>query len=138
MKTRLILTVLAMPFAGAAHAAERFEPGSWRSTSSSGTNRSQTNGPRCVTAQEARSMNGTADTIRTALEADPAWTGCRIGDVRAEGMSVAFTATCPGDIVTTSQTRYAGSSYEGTIRVTASGSPMVAMTIRGERTGPCP
>lgn len=137
MKLRLTLTLLATLFAGATQAADRFEPGSWLSTSGGGGRMPQTNGPRCVTVQEARSMNGSADAIRTALEADPAWQGCRIGDVRAEGMSVIFTATCPGEIVTTSQTLYAGSSYEGTIRVTAAGAPMLAMTIKGKRTGPC-
>lgn len=79
-------------------------------------------------------MNGSADAIQGALESDPAWKGCKIRDVKAEGMSVA----CAGDMVTASQTTYDGSSYEGTIRVTMAGSPLLAMTIKGKRVGSCP
>lgn len=138
MKKIFAIAALACLSMGAGHAAERFEPGSWLSTSIVGGRKTGTNGPRCVTAQEARSMNGTADTIRVALESDPAWKGCKIRDVKAEGTGVAFTAACAGEVVTTSQTTYAGSSYEGTIRVAVAGSPILAMTIKGERVGSCP
>ncbi len=121
-----------------ASAGERFEAGSWQSSVIVDGKKGRITGPRCVAAQEAQSMNGSAATIRKVLEQDPAWQGCAIGEVQAEGMQVDFKATCAGAIVTTSRTTYRGSSYEGTITVTGPQSPALAMSIKGERTGACP
>ncbi|MGO4403420.1 DUF3617 domain-containing protein [Bosea sp. RAF48] len=121
-----------------AYAGERFEPGLWQSTAFIGGKKGRVTGPRCVTTQEAQSMNGSASAIRKVLEVDPAWQGCAIGEVRTEGMQVDFTATCAGAVVTTSRTTYRGSSYEGTITVTRPETPALAMSIRGERVGACP
>jgi len=138
MKRLLLSALLVALFAREGLAGERFEPGLWRSTATVEGRGSQTTGPRCVTTEEGRSMNGSADSIRTALASDPAWRGCEIRDVRAEGAAVDFVAACTGETVTTSRTIYAGTSYEGTIRVTVAGSPAMTMTVKGERTGACP
>jgi hypothetical protein len=138
MKQYLLIALLAVAPVRGAHAADRFEPGLWRSTSFVAGRQAETKGPRCVTAKEARSMNGSADSVRIGLEDDPAWRGCKIRDVRVEGASVAFTAACASEVVTTSETTYAGSSYAGTISVALAGSPVLDMTIKGERAGPCP
>lgn len=121
-----------------AYAGERFEPGLWQSTAFIGGRKGQATGPRCVTAREAQSMNGSASAIRKVLEVDPAWQGCAIGEVRAEEMQVDFTAICAGTVVTRSRTTYRGTSYEGTITVTRPEAPALAMSIKGERIGSCP
>lgn len=118
-------------------AADRFAPGLWRSSALIDGQAERRTGPRCVTAEEAQTMNGPAASIREALEASPDWKACRIRDVRADGDSVAFSAVC-ADAVTTSQTRYQPSSYSGTITVTQPGAPTLTMAIKGERVGSCP
>lgn len=135
---RIFISALLCLSIESARAGERFEPGMWQSTSFVSGRKAGITGPRCVTAQEAQSMNGPVDSIRKALEADPAWRGCSIRDLRADAMRIDFTAACADAIVTTSQTTYRGSSYEGTISVTSAGTPTLAMSIKGERTGSCP
>lgn len=138
MKRVVFAGLLCLSLVQGADAGERFEPGLWRSTAVVGGGTGRVTGPRCVTAREAQSMNGSAAVIGALLAAEPDWQGCTIRDVRAEGMQVDFTAVCADSVVTTSQTTYRGSSYEGTIGVTRAGSPVMAMSIKGERLGACP
>ncbi|GAU80328.1 hypothetical protein BIWAKO_00214 [Bosea sp. BIWAKO-01] len=136
MKHLLPAALLALGCQGA-QAADRFEPGLWRSSALIDGKTERRTGPRCVTDKEAQTMNGSAASIRGALEASPDWKACSIRDVRADGDSVAFSAVC-ADAVTTSQTRYQPSSYSGTITVTQPGAPTMTMSIKGERVGSCP
>lgn len=137
MKPILVIALLVLG-CKVGWAADRFEPGLWRSTAVIDGKTTRKTGPRCVSSQEAEAMNGPAASIRKGLEASPDWKGCSILDVLVDGNRVDFSVACADAITTTSQTTYQGSSYVGTITVGKAGAPALRMSIQGERVGTCP
>ncbi|MDH7794023.1 MULTISPECIES: DUF3617 family protein [unclassified Beijerinckia] len=118
MKPILVLALLVLG-CKVGWAADRFEPGLWRSTAVINGKTTRQTGPRCISQQEADAMNGPAASVRKGLETSSDWKGCQIHDVLVDGNQVDFSATCADASTTTSRTTYQGSSYVGMITVPA-------------------
>lgn len=136
-RTALVAVLMALG-AGGAQAAERFQPGMWQSVTRVDGKKAGGQPPRCVPGADTATMNGTADSIRKALETSPDWQGCAVSVARAEGEQVDFTASCGGGMVTTSRTAYRGTSYSSVVTVAYAGRTALVMAIEGKRVGDCP
>lgn len=110
----------------------RLNPGLWQTTS----DRAKVAGlqeSRCISKEEAdRTVNGSDDQIRKALEEQTAKDSCTLDDVRINGSTIAFGMTCSGMKMSVS-TDYRGDSSTTTMTSGAMGT----MTTEGVRKGDC-
>lgn len=110
----------------------RLNPGLWQTTS----DRAKVAGlqeSRCVSKEEAeRTVNGSDDLIRKALEEQAAKDSCTLGDVTISGSTIAFGMTCSGMKMSVS-TEYRGDSSTTTMTSGAMGT----MITEGMRKGDC-
>lgn len=110
----------------------RLNPGLWQTTS----DRAKVAGlqeSRCISKEEAdRTVNGSDDQIRKALEEQTAKDSCTLDEVRINGSTIAFGMTCSGMKMSVS-TDYRGDSSTTTMTSGAMGT----MTTEGVRKGDC-
>lgn len=125
------LTLAAAPGFGA---GERMVAGNW-------TFEMETKGQdprtftRCITAEEAGSVNGDAATARAYAEKS-AGTSCTMKDFAIDGDTVSYQVIC-GDTAITSKVAYHGDGFEGVL-TTKSGSYEATTQLKGHRAGACP
>jgi len=110
----------------------RLNSGLWQTTS----DRAKVAGveeSRCISKEEAeRTVNGSDEQIRKALEEQAAKDACTLGDVTISGSTIAFGMTCSGMKMSVS-TDYRGNSSTTTMTSGAMGT----MTTEGVRKGDC-
>jgi len=117
---------------GGVPATQRLNPGRWKQAGAL----ADAAGPadsRCVSPEEAlNTANGSDAQIRSALAAQTAKDGCKLGTVTISGPTIAWTQTCSGAVLSMSSD-YLGDSSTTTI----TGGGMPAMTTRSVRVGDC-
>ena len=110
----------------------RLKPGRWKQAGVL----AKAAGPaesRCVSPEEAlTTANGSDEQIRSALAAQAAKDGCKMGTVTINGPTIAWTQTCSGAALSMSS-EYRGDSSTTTI----SGGGMPTMTTQSLRIGDC-
>ena len=87
----LSLTALIGVTASTALAQERLRAGLWEMTTSKGGQVINT-GAHCFTAEDARSANGDAKTLRDTLDASFAKASCKVKDMAVTGNAVSYVA----------------------------------------------
>jgi hypothetical protein len=123
--------VLLLLAATAAAAADRVQSGQWETTMT-GVGPKPTVSRYCVTAADAKLMNGDVATLRKYVEqstAEKMKGRCAVKDVQVKGNQTIVTITCGKTAVTTTTT-YHGDRYE------AASTAGTALT--GKRLGACP
>lgn len=134
---RTLPIALAIAFGAspaAAEAQERMQPGAWQMETLMG-GKPLPGGTRCIGPAEAATANGSAAEIKAAIEAVA--TGCRVGEVTAEGDRVTFEQTCDGSNQR-GDFHYRGATMEGTMTISLPGRPTSVMSQKGRRIGACP
>jgi len=133
MKTlAMCLLSSALLFCAAdASAADRVQAGQWETTLTGATPQPMVT-KYCITAAEARAMNGDLATLRKYLEESTAANTkgrCAVKDVELDGNRTVVTMKC-GKTEVVGTTTYHGDRYEST---SSNGS-----TVTGRRLGACP
>jgi uncharacterized protein DUF3617 len=132
----LSVTALIGLTAPTALAQERMRAGLWEMTTTKG-GRTINNSTHCVTAEEARSTNGDAKTVRNMLEASFAEASCAVKDMAVTGKTISYVADCGSDATVTSVADYRGDTVEIQVTFKGGASPGT-MTTKGHRVGACP
>ena len=126
-----LLSLATLLGATNAAAADRVQAGQWESTMTVGSAKPIVT-KYCITAGEARSMNGDLATLRKYLEESTAASSkgrCSVKNVELNGNQTIVTITC-GKAEVIGKTTYHGDHYEST---SSNGSTLV-----GKRLGSCP
>jgi hypothetical protein len=128
ISTSLLLSIAMLALTVAeARAADRLQPGQWETTiSAGGRDRAM---QICVTAADARAVNGNEKTFEASVLKTAQDAGCTVKDVKVSGNQVTSDATCGGH-QSTSTTTYHGDWFEVT---SSTGAKVVA-----KRIGACP
>lgn len=90
---------------------------------------------RCVSADEAASVNGTVESARASSEKKALKSNCKVKAFAIANDVVTYTLGC-GARTIESTTRFQGESSEGTLTTTAEGKSVVTR-IKAHRTGAC-
>lgn len=125
------LLLLATP---SAWAAERMQVGQWEMTSLV-RGHSQTS-THCVTAQEAKAVNGSPADLRAFLEETTQAAHCKVENLKMEGNTVSFTTVCAKTSLD-STTTYHGDHFE-VVMNTKGGGDSAMRTVKARRLGACP
>jgi uncharacterized protein DUF3617 len=132
----ILLTSLAALMAFAApplRAADRIMTGQYEFTMTT-EGKTQTS-TRCVTPEEAKSVNGDAKAGRDYIE-KAANGACTVRAYDVKGNTVSCTIACGAGVVRTSSATYHGDSFEGDVTTTAGGKTHTAHT-KAKRVGAC-
>jgi Protein of unknown function (DUF3617) len=125
--------------APAALAQERLRAGLWEMTTTKGGQVINT-GTHCFTAEDARSANGDAKTLRDTLEASFAKASCKVKDLTVTGNTVSYVAECGSGA--DAHTLSAAASYRGDTvesQMTVKRATLTdTTTSKGHRVGACP
>lgn len=134
----VLLMALLGVTASAASAQERMRTGLWDMTTTKDGQVIST-GTRCFTAEDARSANGDAKTLRDTLDASFAKASCKLTDWTVNGNAVSYVAECGGAGAHTlsSVSSYHGDTVESQMTVKRAGSTDT-LTTKGHRVGACP
>jgi hypothetical protein len=111
-------------------AADRVQSGEWETTMTMGSTKPMVS-KHCITAAEAKLMNGDVATLRKYVEESTAKNTagrCTVKDVALNGNRTTVTIAC-GKTVVSSTTTYHGDRYEST---SSNGS-----SLAGKRLGAC-
>jgi hypothetical protein len=129
--TKIFAVIVAMLITANALAADRVQPGQWE-TKLTGVSAKPMITQHCITAAEARLMNGDVATLRKYLvESTAAKTKgrCSVKNVELTGNRTVVTMSC-GKTEVVGTTVYHGDHYES--------SSSNGTTIVGKRLGACP
>ena len=135
----LSLTALIGVTASTALAQERLRAGLWEMTTTKGGQVINT-GTHCFTAEDARSANGDAKTLRDATDASFAKASCKVKDLTVTGNAVSYVAECGSGAdahTLSSVASYRGDTVEGQMTVKR-GTSAETTTSKGHRVGACP
>lgn len=127
--TAIVLALTASSLSG----ADRFRAGQWELTT---TTRGETSTvKRCVTAEEAETVNG--DTKSSRASAERQSPSCKYTDYKVDGSSVSGAMTC-GRLSSRFATTYHGDTMEGDKFTTIAGGPEFVSHTKAKRLGDCP
>ena len=127
--TAIVPALTASPLS----AADRFRAGHWELTT---TTRGETSTvKRCVTAEEAETVNG--DTKSSRASAERQAPSCKYTDYKVDGDSVSGAMTC-GKLSSRWATRYHGDTMEGDKFTRIAGGPEFVSHTKAKRIGNCP
>ena len=132
--TLLTLAALLLLATPSAWAAERMQVGQWEMTSLV-RGHSQTS-THCVTAQEAKAVNGSAADLRAFLEETTQAAHCKVENLKMEGTTVSYTTACATTSID-STTTYHGDRFEMVMN-TKGGGDSALRTVKARRLGACP
>jgi Protein of unknown function (DUF3617) len=132
----VLLSTIALTFLAAPplSAAERLHAGQWEFTST--TKGEATTFKRCITAEEARSVDGDAKSARAYAEKAAAG-ACKITDYKVGGDTISYAMTC-GITTIRSTATYHGDTVEGDTFTKPGGGPEILSHSKGRRLGNCP
>lgn len=136
IRRAVLLTSLSVLMAFAApplRAAERMMAGQYEVTMTT-EGKTQTS-TRCVTADEAKSVNGDAKTGREYVE-KAAKGACTVRAYDVTGNTVSCTMVCGPGVVRAASATYHGDGFEGDVTTTAGGRSHTAHT-KARRIGAC-
>ena len=136
IRRAILLTSLSALIAFAApplRAADRLVAGQYEFTMTT-EGKTQTS-TRCVTPDEAKSVNGDAKAGREYIE-KTAKGACTVRAYDVTGNTVSCTMACGPSVVRTSSATYHGDSFEGDTTTTAGGKTHTAHT-KAKRVGAC-
>ena len=125
--------------ASTALAQERLRAGLWEMTTTKGGQVINT-GTHCFTAEDARSANGDAKTLRDASEATFAEASCKVKDMTVTSSTVSYVVECGSgaDAHTLSAVAtYRGDTVESQMTVKRA-TLTDTTTSKGHRVGACP
>ncbi len=125
------LLLLATP---AAWGAERMQAGQWEMTSLV-RGHSQTS-THCVTAQEAKAVNGTPADFRAFIEETTQAAHCKVENLKMEGNTVSYITACAQASID-STTTYHGDHFE-LVMNTKGGGDSAKRQVKAHRLGACP
>jgi hypothetical protein len=132
--TLLSLAALLQFAIPSAWGAERMQVGQ-REMTSLVRGHSQTS-THCVTAQEAKAVNGSPAELRAFLEETTQAAHCKVANLKMEGNTVSFTTACATTSVD-STTIYNGDHFE-VVMNTKGGGDSAMRTVKARRLGACP
>lgn len=127
----VLFSLAALLVPSATFAAERVQPGQWSTTMTIGSSKPMVT-KYCITAADARLMNGNLATLRKYLEESTATKTkgrCAVKNVELNGNRTIVTIAC-GKTEVVGTTTYHGDHYESS---SSDGS-----TVVGKRVGECP
>lgn len=136
IRRAVLLTSLSALMAFAApplRAADRIMAGQYQYTMTT-EGKTQTS-TRCVTADEAKSVNGDAKAGREYMN-KAAKGACTVSAYDVTGNTVSCTMVCGPSVVRAATATYHGDSFEGDVTTTAGGKSHTAHT-KGKRIGAC-
>jgi hypothetical protein len=133
---RALVFVFALTLASAPSlwAAERMVSGNWTFEMVT-TGQDPRTFTRCITAEEAGSVNGDAAAARAYAEKS-AGTACSVKDFHVDGDTVSYSLTC-GETTIASKATYHGDSFEGVL-TTKNGDNEATTQLKAHRAGACP
>jgi Protein of unknown function (DUF3617) len=132
----IVAAVAALVLPAALLAApERLHAGQWE-FSTSHVEGEPESVKTCVTAEEAASINGGAQTGRAYAERN-AGAGCKVNDYSVNGDVVTYSVTCGKSTVRATVT-YRGDTSEGDTVIQREGQPDIVMHVKARRIGECP
>lgn len=113
-------------------AADRMQPGKWEfSMTRDGSTHTST---RCVTAEEAGSVNG--DTKSARAHAEKSAKNCTVDAYDIHGDRVSYKLTCAGATIESAAT-YHGNSFEGDLKSVRAGKEATTH-VKAHRLAACP
>ncbi|MDQ6891739.1 MAG: DUF3617 domain-containing protein [Acidobacteriota bacterium] len=127
--TAIVLALATSPLSG----ADRFRVGQWElTTTTQGETRTV---KRCITAQEAETVNG--DTKSSRASAERQSPSCKYTDYKVDGNLVSGAMTC-GKLASRWATTYHGDTMEGDKFTRIAGGPEFVSHTKAKRLGDCP
>jgi hypothetical protein len=133
-KALLFVFALTLAAAPCLRAAERMVSGNWTFEMET-TGQDPRTFTRCITAEEAQSVNGDAAAARAYAEKS-AGTPCDVKDFKIDGSTVSYVLVC-GETTVSSKATYHGDSFEGVL-TTKSGANEATTHLKAHRAGACP
>lgn len=135
LRGSLILAVLLGGMA-AAQAQERLRPGLWLGTMSVNGHAVAPSEPQCISAEAAKTANGSDAEVTAAIDAENARNGCTTEGLVIDGPRIAFSSVCQGMKMRMDLT-YRGTSSSGTMTTAMPGGQTRVMDVSNQRTGDC-
>jgi hypothetical protein len=126
-----VLVIVATPFL---RAADRMTPGNWTFEMKT-TDQDSRTFTRCVTADEAGSVNGDTASARAYAEKSAAGR-CTLKDFTVDGDTVSYSLAC-SDTTISSKAAYHGDHFEGVL-ITKNGDTESTTQLKAHRVGACP
>ena len=129
--TAIALTLAAAPLS----AADRIRAGQWEFSTTRAKGEAILS-KHCITADEAASANGDANTARAYTEKQAAGR-CKVTDYKVAGASVSYAMTCGPRSIRATAT-YHGDTFEGDQFTKDEGGPEIVSHVKARRVGNCP
>ena len=133
-KALLVVLVLALAAARGVFAAERMVTGNW-SFEMETTGQDPRTFTRCISAEEAQSVNGDAAAAQAYAE-KAAGGSCTVKDFVVDGDTLTYRLLC-GETTILSKATYHGDSFEG-VMTSKNGAAEATTHLKAHRTGACP
>jgi hypothetical protein len=134
MKNGKVVLALWLAAAPGAVAAERMVTGNWTFEMETAGQDSRTF-TRCISAEEAQSVNGDAASARAYAE-KAAGANCTVKDFVVDGDTLTYTLVC-GETTISSKATYHGDTFEG-VMISKNGSTEATTHLKAHRIGACP